>query len=107
MSGRGREETALNRDVNPLASLGKCTWAFHYRGALGGLILIPASILTSFSAPTFAPRDPLNLAFDLLGWGAFLGGTALRLWATGYVGGRKRRELVTEGPYSLCRNPLY
>lgn len=30
-----------------------------------------------------------------------------RLWSSLYIGGRKNNELVTEGPYSMTRNPLY
>lgn len=30
-----------------------------------------------------------------------------RSWCALYIGGRKRRELITVGPYSVCRNPLY
>jgi protein-S-isoprenylcysteine O-methyltransferase Ste14 len=30
-----------------------------------------------------------------------------RLWCALYIGGRKNDELVTEGPYSMTRNPLY
>lgn len=30
-----------------------------------------------------------------------------RSWCTLYIGGRKVRQLVTVGPYSLTRNPLY
>jgi protein-S-isoprenylcysteine O-methyltransferase Ste14 len=30
-----------------------------------------------------------------------------RLWCLSYIAGRKKRVLVTEGPYSLCRHPLY
>jgi protein-S-isoprenylcysteine O-methyltransferase Ste14 len=30
-----------------------------------------------------------------------------RTWCTLYIGGRKKRELISEGPYSVVRNPLY
>lgn len=30
-----------------------------------------------------------------------------RAWSILYIGGRKTRELVRQGPYSLTRNPLY
>ena len=33
--------------------------------------------------------------------------TAGRLWCALYISGHKNRELVTDGPYSMTRNPLY
>lgn len=44
----------------------------------------------------------------------FLGGIVLaaigmvgRIWCLTYSSGYKSSELVTQGPYSICRNPLY
>lgn len=34
-------------------------------------------------------------------------GVCGRLWCHSYIAGRKKRVLVTTGPYSLCRHPLY
>lgn len=41
----------------------------------------------------------------LIGLPLVVAGQALRLWASGYI--VKLRELVTAGPFALCRNPLY
>ncbi|WP_161973856.1 methyltransferase family protein [Hwanghaeella grinnelliae] len=47
------------------------------------------------------------LRLDQLGalilFGAILG----RCWCTLYISAHKKQSLVTAGPYSLCRNPLY
>jgi protein-S-isoprenylcysteine O-methyltransferase Ste14 len=46
--------------------------------------------------------------------GLFLVGVVLavvgfcgRLWCHSYIAGQKKKVLVTDGPYSLCRHPLY
>lgn len=36
-----------------------------------------------------------------------IAGTLWRLWASVFVAGRKDTEVVTDGPYSVCRHPLY
>lgn len=41
------------------------------------------------------------------GW-LFVGlGIMGRIWCSIYISGYKNSRLVTQGPYSLCRNPLY
>lgn len=55
-----------------------------------------------------------DLSNELIGTALFLAGTILavagffgRLWCLSYIAGRKKKVLVTGGPYSLCRHPLY
>ncbi len=80
---------------------------FQWRGLLGAAILTPAVLWELFSAPSAPPSVTPYLFFSTLGWVTFLCGMLMRLWATLYVGARKRMTLVNEGPYSICRNPLY
>lgn len=47
--------------------------------------------------------DLASIAGLLLMAGAALG----RVWTSAFIAGSKYERLVTEGPYSLCRHPLY
>lgn len=55
------------------------------------------------SPPGTAFQEMLEISGILM---IFLGIVG-RLWSTLYIGGRKGMELVTGGPYSVTRNPLY
>ncbi|MBN2211194.1 MAG: isoprenylcysteine carboxylmethyltransferase family protein [Sedimentisphaerales bacterium] len=44
---------------------------------------------------------------ELWGYLFLLAGLMMRIWSIFYIGDRKSKKLVTDGPYSLCRNPLY
>ncbi|WP_054311302.1 isoprenylcysteine carboxylmethyltransferase family protein [Mesorhizobium sp. 1M-11] len=44
---------------------------------------------------------------EAIGIGLIAAAILGRLWSTLYIGGRKTRELVEAGPYSITRNPLY
>lgn len=82
-------------------------WAFRWRGANGMLFMAPFVVLSVLSVPRIREGSWGGLALDDLGWALFVGGVAVRFWATLYVGGRKSREVVCDGPYSVCRHPLY
>lgn len=49
----------------------------------------------------------MHEAIELLGLGFVLACVAGRAWSILYVGSKKNRDLVTSGPYSMTRNPLY
>jgi protein-S-isoprenylcysteine O-methyltransferase Ste14 len=70
------------------------------------------AILTVMAALlVVAPREngdsDYHVWIEFGGFVAILAAIALRLWCTLYIGDRKSDELVTTGPYSVCRNPLY
>jgi protein-S-isoprenylcysteine O-methyltransferase Ste14 len=72
---------------------------------LAVIILFAAAILLFISSAwaSEAIHDFIE-SFGL----AFIGMAIVgRLWCTLYIGGRKAGEIVSSGPYSISRNPLY
>lgn len=68
--------------------------------------LLVAAALTGARAD-FAPRSGITLLLDtvapLLVAAACLG----RIWCSVFIAGRKDATVVAEGPYAMCRHPLY
>ena len=80
-------------------------WRKHILWALFGLTLVPAAL---FVGSYWWPRaKPLHKTIEWIGIILIFVCIFGRTWCSLYIGGRKKRELVTLGPYSLCRNPLY
>lgn len=71
---------------------------------IGAALLVPLLVLT----PPCFPADGLAIeAMKLLGTALLLACVLGRLWAILYIGRHKNRGVVTDGPYSITRNPLY
>lgn len=68
------------------------------------LVLVP---LTATVQPYWELAGiPVN-ALPVLGMALLAVCILGRCWCTLYIGAFKKNQLVTTGPYSLCRNPLY
>jgi protein-S-isoprenylcysteine O-methyltransferase Ste14 len=63
--------------------------------------------LLVFSTSYWHDSPLLDQTLFCLGVLLAVAGFCGRLWSLSYIAGRKKRELVTVGPYSLCRHPLY
>lgn len=72
------------------------------RAVLGAFIVLAFFIGQSRLHSSWA-----EYAFRWSGYTLLLAGLGLRLWSTLYIADHKSKILVTLGPYSLCRNPLY
>lgn len=53
------------------------------------------------------PSQTVHDLIEAAGIGLIALGIVGRMWCTLYIGGRKASEIVSLGPYSLSRNPLY
>lgn len=49
----------------------------------------------------------MDQALAATGFSLLIIAMAGRIWCGSHIAGRKTIELVTDGPYSICRNPLY
>ncbi len=71
---------------------------------VGVLLLLPLLIIAQ---PAHEEEGLLIESLEVVGIFLLIGGVLGRLWATLYIGSHKNRKVVTEGPYSITRNPLY
>ncbi|GAB4389622.1 MAG: isoprenylcysteine carboxylmethyltransferase family protein [Thermodesulfovibrionales bacterium] len=83
-------------------------------GWFGGHRLLALKLVAASCLPVvflthhgWAENSTLDYFFDWIGYSLIALGVAGRIWASYHIAGRKNAELVTEGPYSICRNPLY
>lgn len=69
------------------------------------LLIVAICLLLVFSGSL---QDELNHErIESHGLAVILVGIGGRLWSILYIGGRKSMEVVSSGPYSIMRNPLY
>lgn len=71
-----------------------------------GLCLLAVVVLAMFTASWWGD-GPTHETVEAVGLAAIILSIVGRAWCSLYIGGRKKAEVVSAGPYSLSRNPLY
>lgn len=64
-------------------------------------------VLIVISKPMWQPRAVIDIALEFISFVLVLIAAFGRLWSLSYISGNKTKTLITEGPYSMVRNPLY
>lgn len=80
---------------------------FQWRAVISATSLLTCLALTVLSTPYVERGSWIDIATRAAGWLCFLSAVTIRMWASLYLGGRKGRMVICDGPYSVCRNPLY
>lgn len=62
---------------------------------------------TLFTSHAWAERGAVDSSLAAIGDVLLIAGCVGRIWCGVHIAGRKNRELVDVGPFSICRNPLY
>ena len=70
-------------------------------------MIVTIIINDNFRVNTLNISDIQSLGLSIIGFILVTLGGFGRLWASLYVEGFKTKRLITEGPYSMVRNPLY
>lgn len=82
------------------------TFLWRSRAWIALTVLLPTAALAIFATPTERSRTE-ELGWMVGGWLLFCGGAAFRWWGALYISGRKDNRVVSHGPYSVIRHPLY
>lgn len=79
----------------------------HMRRLVLAVLIVVMFAALLFGQSVFPPDTPVHETIEMVGVLLIFLGVVGRLWSTLYIGGRKSSEVVTGGPYSITRNPLY
>lgn len=79
----------------------------HRRRRFVAVALVAVLAVSLFTGTAWGADGPIGRLIESTGLLLIAVAIVGRAWCSLYIGGRKAEELVTTGPYSLCRNPLY
>lgn len=80
----------------------------HYRTKLSQVLAVVFILVFTFSNNALEWTYPAIPGVMMLVGCVLVGAATVgRLWCALYIAGYKTDKLITSGPYSMCRNPLY
>jgi len=71
------------------------------------LFAIVILFLAVFTGHSFSQESLADILFEMTGLFLLTICSMGRLWALMYISGNKSQEIITDGPYSIVRHPLY
>lgn len=81
--------------------------ATRYRLISSRIVVVIVVLLLLGAEHKWDPEGFIDTLFEMLGLFFVIACTLGRIWVSMYIAGYKNRELITVGPYSIMRNPLY
>ena len=79
----------------------------HRRKRVVGASLVLPILALLFTQSLWTIDGPAHLSIEWIGLTLIVVCILGRTWCALYLGGKKKRQLVRHGPYSVVRNPLY
>ena len=79
----------------------------NLRLASSRVLLIGSVAFACVSKSAWEPHSVASDSIKAVGLAMILFGAFGRVWCAGHIAGRKNKDLVALGPYSMMRNPLY
>jgi len=79
----------------------------RYRLLLSKMLLLAFLVTLVISDHGSVSNKATSISFDAIGFVLVLIGGFGRIWASLYIEGNKAGKIISMGPYSIMRNPLY
>jgi protein-S-isoprenylcysteine O-methyltransferase Ste14 len=79
----------------------------NFRLFIPKLLFWPVIAFALVSQSRYEEGGFWDTTLEVVSFLILLVGAMGRVWVSAYISGRKYNELVTDGPYSMMRNPLY